>query len=93
MVQLNKRVCKVAFMVAVAALLAGCAVAEKIVARNDTKRSAESYQHCMEANTAAPQQCETLRLAMEESERKQNSISTDIEFKPGTPPPTFGNHE
>jgi hypothetical protein len=93
MAQVNNRVCTVAIAVTVAGCLAGCAIAEKIVARNEAKKSAENYQKCMEANAAAPQQCEALRLAMEEDERKQNNISTDIGFKPGTPPPTFGSAE
>jgi hypothetical protein len=93
MVHVHNRICNVAIVVAVAGSIAGCSIAEKIVARNDAKRSAENYQHCMEANATAPQQCEALRLAMEEDERKQNNISTDISLKPGTPPPTYGNHE
>jgi hypothetical protein len=93
MVQVNNRVCNIAIMMAVAGCVAGCAIAEKIVARNDAKRSAENYQNCMEANAASPQQCETLRLAMEEDQRKQENISTDLTFKPGTPPPTFGSAE
>jgi hypothetical protein len=93
MVQVSNRVCNIAIVLSLGGFIAGCAIAEKIVARNDAKRSAENYQQCMEANATAPQQCEALRLAMEEDERKQSSISTDLTLKPGTPPPTFGSAE
>jgi hypothetical protein len=43
----------------------------------------------MAANPNAPQQCEGLRLSMEAVERKRDSISTDLDFKPGTPPPDY----
>ena len=78
--------------IAVAILLAGCAVAEKIVARNEYDKSAEKYRQCMAANPNAPQQCETLRLTMEGLERKRDSINTDLNFnfEPTTPPGDYG---
>jgi len=69
--------------------LAGCAIAEKVVARHDYQRAADDYKQCTTANATAPQQCEEKRLAMEAAERKQNSISTDIDIKPTTPPPDY----
>jgi len=69
--------------------LAGCAVAEKIAARNEYQKSADNYKQCMAANPKAPQQCEGLRLSMEAVERKRDSISTDLNFEPGTPPPDY----
>jgi len=93
MAKLDNRVYSIATVVFIASSIAGCSIAEKVIARNQAKRSGENYQQCMEANAAAPQQCEALRLAMEEDERKKDSISTDIDFKPGTPPPTFGSAE
>ncbi len=69
--------------------LAGCGVAEKIVARNEYQQSADNYKQCMTANPSAPQQCEGLRLSMEAMERKRDGISTDLNIKPGSPPPDY----
>jgi hypothetical protein len=69
--------------------LAGCAVADKIVARNEYDQASDKYKQCMAANTAAPQQCNELRVAMEAAERKRDGISTDLEFlqfRPGLVP-------
>jgi hypothetical protein len=72
-----------------AAALAGCSIADKVSSRNEYERSASSYKQCLTANPSAPQQCEGLRLAMEAVERKRDSIDTDLQFKPGTPPPDY----
>jgi hypothetical protein len=77
-------------IIAVASSLAGCAVADKIAARNEYDKSAENYRQCMAANPKTPQQCEALRLAMEQVERKRDSINTDLNVEPGTPPPDYG---
>ncbi|WP_375309063.1 hypothetical protein WHZ77_17385 [Bradyrhizobium sp. A5] len=58
-----------------AGLLGGCGVAAKIEARNDYRTSADQYKACLTANSAAPQNCEGLRLAMETDERKFNNLS------------------
>jgi hypothetical protein len=76
-------------IVAVAVLLAGCAVADKIAARNEYEKSAENYRQCMAANPKGPQKCEALRLAMEQAERKRDSINTDLDVEPGTTPPDY----
>ena len=80
---------RIAALIAIALLLAGCAVAEKIAARNEYEKSAENYRQCMAANPNAPKQCEALRLAMEQVERKRDSINTDLNVEPGTPPPDY----
>jgi hypothetical protein len=67
----------------------GCSIAEKISARSEHQEAADSYNKCMAANPTAPKQCENLRLSAEALERKRDSISTDLSFKPGTPPPDF----
>ena len=77
-------------IVAMAISLAGCAVAEKIAARNEYEKSASNYRQCMAANPRTPQQCEALRLAMEQVERKRDNIDTDLNIEPGTPPPDYG---
>ncbi len=73
--------------------LAGCSIAEKIVARNEYQQSADKYNQCLAANPTAPQQCESLRLTMEAEERKRDSISTELTFKPGTPPPDYAGSQ
>jgi hypothetical protein len=78
-------------ILALAIALAGCAIADKIAARNEYQKSADSYRQCMAANPTAPQQCEGQRLAMEAVERKRDSISTDIDWKLGTPPPDYAS--
>lgn len=78
-------------IIAVATLLAGCAVADKIAARNEYDKSAENYRQCMAANPNAAQKCETLRLAMEQVERKRDSINTDLNIEPGTPPKDYAH--
>jgi len=55
--------------------LAGCAVAAKMEARTDYQASAEQYKACLGANPASPQNCDSLRLAMEVDERKYNNLS------------------
>jgi hypothetical protein len=80
---------RIAAIIAAAISLAGCAVAEKIAARNEYDKSAENYRQCMAANPNTPKQCEALRLTMEQVERKRDSINTDINFEPGTPPPDY----
>jgi hypothetical protein len=81
---------RVPAIIALAISVAGCAVAEKIAARNEYEKSAENYRQCMAANPNTPKQCEALRLTMEQVERKRDSINTDINFEPGTPPPDYG---
>ncbi len=73
-----------------ALFLAGCSISEKIVARNEADKSADNYKQCMAANPTAPKRCEELRLAMEASERKRDSINTDLSFKPAEPDPDYG---
>jgi hypothetical protein len=76
-------------VLALASALGACSIADKIAARNEHQQSADSYKQCLAANPNSPQQCEGLRLSMEAVERKRDSISTDLEFKPGTPPPDY----
>jgi hypothetical protein len=66
-------------LVAAAPLLAGCAVAAKMEARNDYKASADQYKACLTANPSAPQNCEGLRLAMETDERKFNNMGAAMD--------------
>jgi hypothetical protein len=73
-----------------AILLAGCSISEKIVARHEADKSADNYKQCMAANPTVPKRCEELRLAMEASERKRDSIDTDLNIKPAEPDPEFG---
>jgi hypothetical protein len=70
-------------------IVSGCSIAEKIVARNDHQQASDSYNKCMAANPTAPKQCESLRQSMEAAEQKRDSISTDLTFSPGTPPPDY----
>ena len=74
-----------------AVFLAGCSISEKIVARQEADKSADSYRQCMAANATVPKRCEELRLAMEASERKRDSINTDLNFKPAEPDPDYGH--
>jgi len=76
-------------MLALAAAVGGCSIADKIAARQEYDKSAASYKQCQAANPNTPQQCESLRLSMEAAERKRDSIDTDLHFKPGTPPPDY----
>jgi hypothetical protein len=78
-------------MLALAIALAGCAIAEKIAARNEYDKSADGYRQCTAANPTAPQKCEEQRLAMEAVARKRDSISTDMDWKLGTPPPDYAS--
>ena len=71
--------------------LAGCSIPEKIAARNEAEKSADNYKQCMAANATTPKRCEELRLAMEASERKRDSINTDLSFKPADPDPDYGH--
>jgi hypothetical protein len=80
---------RIAAMIAIAISLAGCAVAEKIAARNEYQQSADNYRQCMAANPNAPQKCEAQRLAVEGVERRRDSINTDLNMEPGTPPPDY----
>jgi len=73
-----------------AILLVGCSIPEKIVARHEADKSAENYKQCMTANATAPKRCEELRLAMEASEHKRDSINTDLDIKAAEPPPDYG---
>jgi len=78
-------------VLALAIALAGCAIAEKIAARNEAQKSADTYRECMAANPTAPKQCEGQRLAMEAVERKRDGISTDLDLHVGTPPPDYAS--
>ena len=71
-------------------LLAGCSIPEKIATRNEAEKSADNYKQCMAANATTPKRCEELRLAMEASERKRDSINTDLSFRPAEPAPDYG---
>ncbi|RXG85338.1 hypothetical protein [Bradyrhizobium zhanjiangense] len=55
--------------------LGGCGAVAMIQSRSEYQDSAEKYKSCLAANTAAPQNCEALRLAMETDERKFNNMS------------------
>lgn len=69
---------KVWFILPVCAILGGCALAAKTDARNDYRASTDQYKACLTANSAAPQKCEGLRLAMEADERKYNNLSASM---------------
>jgi hypothetical protein len=90
MVPLEGRVRVIGVLVC-ALLLAGCSIPEKIVARHEAEKSADNYKQCMAANATTPKQCEELRLSMEASERKRDSIDTDLKFKPAEPDPDYGH--
>jgi hypothetical protein len=70
--------------------LAGCSISEKVVARNEADKSADNYKQCMPTNPTSAKRCEELRLAMEASERKRDSINTNLSFKPAEPDPDYG---
>ena len=74
-----------------ALFVAGCSIPEKIAARNEADKSADNYKQCMAGNATTPQRCEELRLALEASERKRDSIDTDLKFKPAEPDPNYGH--
>ena len=74
-----------------ALLLAGCSIPEKIAARHEAEQSADNYKQCMAANPTAPKRCEELRVSMEATERKRDSIDTDLKFKPAEPDPDYGH--
>jgi hypothetical protein len=74
-----------------ALFVAGCSIPEKIAARNEADKSADNYKQCMAANATTPQRCEELRLALEASERKRDSIDTDLKFKAAEPDPNYGH--
>jgi hypothetical protein len=59
-------------------LLSGCGIAARVDARNEYQASAANYKACLAANPAAPQNCESLRLAMETDERKYNNLSSGL---------------
>ena len=71
--------------------VAGCSIPEKIAARNEADKSADNYKQCMAANATTPKRCEELRLALEASERKRDSIDTDLKFKPAEPDPNYSH--
>lgn len=58
--------------------LCGCGVSARVDARNDYNAAAANYKACLSANTAAPQNCEALRLAMEVDERRYNNLSAGL---------------
>lgn len=64
-------------------LLAGCGYVARTDARNDYQSSATNYKSCLGANPAAPQNCESLRLAMETDERRYNNLSAAINGNQG----------
>lgn len=66
---------KAAFACLLASSLAGCAMAARIDARSDYQSSTAYYKSCLAANPASPQNCESLRLAMEVDERKYTNLS------------------
>ena len=74
-----------------ALFVAGCSIPEKIAARNEADKSADNYKQCMAANATTPKRCEELRLALEASERKRDSIDTDLKFKPAEPDPNYSH--
>jgi hypothetical protein len=57
-------------------MLSGCALRQ---AREDYEVSTAKYKECLGANSATPQRCEGLRLAMEADERKFNTISGSVQ--------------
>jgi hypothetical protein len=58
--------------------LGGCGIGAKVEARNDYQASEAQYKACLVENSATPQKCEGLRLAMEADERKYNNFSSGI---------------
>jgi hypothetical protein len=58
--------------------LSGCGIAARVDARNEYQASAENYKTCLAANPTTPQNCESLRLAMETDERKYNNLSAGL---------------
>jgi hypothetical protein len=56
----------------------GCAVAAKIDARNDFQASAAQYKSCLASNPATPLNCEGLRLALEDDERRYGNLSAGM---------------
>ncbi len=73
--------------------LAACGIGSQVDARNEYQKSTDNYKQCLAANPGAPQQCETLRLAMEADGRKYQEVSPDlldkVQIRPGSPPPDF----
>jgi hypothetical protein len=59
-------------------LLSGCGIAARVDARNEYQVSSANYKACLAANPATPQNCESLRLAMETDERKYNNLSAGL---------------
>jgi hypothetical protein len=56
----------------------GCGVTARIDARQEYQASAAQYKSCLAANPSAPQNCESLRLALEIDERKYNNLSAGL---------------
>lgn len=65
-------------LLVVAGTLGGCGIAARTDARNDYQVAAANYKACLAANPAAPQSCESLRLAMEVDERRYNNLSAGL---------------
>jgi hypothetical protein len=69
---------RVLFLLIGCLCLGSCGIAAKVDARNDYQVSETQYRNCLMANSATPQSCEGLRLAMEADERKYNNLSAGI---------------
>jgi hypothetical protein len=63
---------------ALALVLPGCGLGSIQDARNEYVKSTEKYDQCLAANRAAPDRCETLRLAMDADGRKYNEVSPNL---------------
>lgn len=73
--------------------LAACGLGAQLDARSEYQKSTDNYKQCMAANPGAPQQCESLRLAMEAAGSKYEQVSPNlldtIKVSPGTTPPDY----
>lgn len=58
--------------------LGGCGLAARQTAGNEYLQSTANYKACLNANPAAPQNCESLRLAMQADEEKYHVVSTTV---------------
>ncbi len=60
-----------------------------VLKRNDEGKLAGQYNECLSVNRAAPEKCETQRVAMENERQKPSDWGHF--FRPGTPPPDYAN--
>jgi hypothetical protein len=68
------------FLILLSAIpLGGCGIAAKVDARNEYVQSSGAYKQCLAENSATPQKCEGLRLAMEVDQQKFNTLAAGTE--------------